>query len=396
MTVNHFQEFSMEAVACGAPKIIFSSLQRFRTDARVSQQLIGAMAKMCSTERATEEVVSLGAIEEIIGVLKRFPLDVHLQCIGCWFIGVVSFESSSNSQRVLKLGGLEIMLDAIKTGDSSATEQACLALVNAALNTGPLRTTIVEAGTMEKLLRGLKDFTETPVQEACMRVIAILCGEHTGRHKMVQIGGISTLITAATRDPASATIVEFVFQGVCNLALSWDLHASIIEAGALKMIVDGIRRHMSNLRVCEMGCRAITNLLSTESLHSRFFSEDLLAATREAMDKWPASKRIQQAVEALSRAENPGAKVARERGVCIFVHTPRCRIKCPASEGCFCSSCFVVAPIFACVTCDGQSNRRYCSFCFNDHHKGHQGVALFASSTCDCDCTIPKHPVPKI
>ena len=125
---------------------------------------------------------------------------------------------------------------------------------------------------------------------------------------------------------------------------------------------------------------AIGVILSTQKVHSKFCTPEILGAIGKWKDKWGENK-LRQNFRGLKREEDPRVCDAVGRGVCTRELFPKCSKECMCDKRYY-PTCWVQQKVFRCWTCDKGKIKFYCETCWKRDHQGHQCEEFFYPVRC--------------
>ena len=197
-----------------------------------------------------------------------------------------------------------------------------------------------------------------------------------------------------------------------------------LERGAVDEVLNATKKHMNNMCVCEKGCWALWSmaegnsvvqeeicekgglevllkvsmrysyiphlvisctgiigmLLSTQKVHSKFYTPEILETIGKWEDKWGGNK-LHQNFLGLTREEDPRVRDAVASGVCTRELFPKCSKECTCDKRYY-PTCWVQQKVFRCWTCDKGKIKFYCETCWKRDHQEHQCEEFFHPVRC--------------
>ena len=103
-------------------------------------------------------------------------------------------------------------------------------------------------------------------------------------------------------------------------------------------------------------------ILSTQKVHFKFCTPEILEAIWKWEDKWEESRRTKQNFLGLTREEDPRVHDAVASGVGTRKLFPKCS-KERVCDKRYCSRCWVQQKVFRFWTCDKRKIKFYCETC---------------------------------
>ena len=154
------------------------------------------------------------------------------------------------------------------------------------------------------------------------------------------------------------------------------------ERGGVGTILNVLIFHGGNRKICEISCWALCVILSSQDMHSRFCTDDVLSAVQECCEMHEDPEMVLQCLLTLMREEDSRVTDAVARGVCTKEVFLEFRKNCGCAEGDYCPECCVQQRAFKCLTCDKCETRLYCETCWKRDHQGHECEEFFYPVRC--------------
>ena len=198
-----------------------------------------------------------------------------------------------------------------------------------------------------------------------------------------EAGGIKIVLEAMNKHIANHEICYLGCIALSNISeADYSAQKESCERGGVGTILNVLRLHGGNRKVCEISCWAFCVILSSQDMHSRFCTEDVLSAAQECCEKHEDSKMVLQCLLSLMREEDSRATDAVARGACTKEVFPKCGNGCRSDKGDYCPECCVQQRAFKCLTCDKCETRLYCETCWKRDHQGHECEEFFYPVRC--------------
>lgn len=190
------------------------------------------------------------------------------------------------------------------------------------------------------------------------------------------------LLNAMNINVENAFVCEFVCFIVQNiLEANFTAQKHAYEEGYVDILLRILKIHGNQKCVCELSCRVLAIIFSSEDLHSEFCTKDVLNAVQECSINHVYSEKIYQLFLSFTRKEELRVKDAVARGVCTGDVFPKC-VDCKLDENGYCPRCCVQQKTFRCFTCDKEKIKVYCETCWKRDHQGHKGEEFFYPTRC--------------
>lgn len=161
-----------------------------------------------------------------------------------------------------------------------------------------------------------------------------------------------------------------------------DNQMKAIECGAVDVIVNAVKTHISNIAICKNGCGAIGSILSSQKNYTKYCTPNILELAKECKERHMESEENKCFFLGLMREEDPRIRDAVSRGVCTKSVIPGCKNDCEFDKNVYCPKCCIHQKVFRCYTCDENENKFYCETCWDKFHKTHKCGAFFCPVKC--------------
>jgi hypothetical protein len=119
------------------------------------------------------------------------------------------------------------------------------------------------------------------------------------------------IISIMSSFPGSTLVQQEGLNHLSNLHLDDDEYDTIVENGALNIVISAMVSHIKSSEVQSSACRAMWNLSATSKNQIRLVNEGALDRLLEAMEKFPGDAELQE--KALAAMSNLGASIENQR-----------------------------------------------------------------------------------
>jgi hypothetical protein len=235
----------------GIAAVVF--VMRMQPSNRLVQQSGCGLITCCEPANA-RVVAPEGVIDVILGIMRRFRGDHFLQGCGCAAIYRLCFPNVEYALKVARLGGVQMVIDAMQSGaiDENLQRIGCAALAALA------KTTALQV-------------------------------EIEGR------GGIQAVLAATQQHPTHTQVNQNAIIMIFNLSRNIESRHRMVELGIIQLAVEVMQAHPMQARLQTNGCRLLGNLAQVGGT-TRVLVVDLgLEVLVAARDNHPRSKKIQSA-----------------------------------------------------------------------------------------------------
>lgn len=364
---NH--ENQKRCAELGAIECVIAAMRQHPTAPRVQANGALALGNIVTTEETKRLVDSSGGIEAILAALHQLPDDPQVAEMALYGLKNISSDSKDHVTRVVKLGGVVAILEAMKKhqGVALVEEEGCHALGNLAFAAcAENQRLIAEASGIEIVLdvarrqRARGEDGEKAVFRAFSALVRLASFNPENQLRICEAGGIGD------------------FVGALEGALSGS------------PLLRGSREDLVN-----WAAFGLWHCLSSSLTHPRFLTKEAIGIVSLAIQKFPSSKELVHCLASLERTVHPAIAEARARGCCTQITAPFCKKQCSAARGLYCEVCAVSGIWHLCQTCAAGSpgkGSRLCEQCFAQFHAGHVSISVWRPGSCDRQAG--RHPAP--
>jgi len=210
---------------------------------------IAALARMVPTHlsaaappgsrRAAISAVVAAMEKNHSGALVPDPSEINVVCAGCAALAALGSGSPANKELVTSLGGIDVVIVAMRAHDGSPQVQ----------------------------------------EAACAALERLVIGSHDAANAVRTRGGIPTIV-AVLRDPRTRTdpgAVREACGALCNLAVNnITLKSAIAREGGITAIVAAMSTHAADPTVLRNACAALWNLAAKSEQNKRCVAPSLV------------------------------------------------------------------------------------------------------------------------
>lgn len=246
------------------------------------------------------------------------------------------------------------------------------------------------------------DDDKTLYCEGCNTLGRIISGNSKKHTHYIQIRSrffICEILTAANKKKAvNHGAIDAILNGLRRFTRSedacsngcrvlWEISEGdrSIQKEILKK--DGLDALFSVLEYCDPNYHeecftAIEMLFSSNKLHSKFLTIDILDAVRGYSEENREQFYAKQSLLSLMRIGDPRARYAVAKGICVNEAPPRPCNECEWGDGICSFGSWIRQRAFRCRTCDGDEIKFYCETCRSKFHEGHECEEFFFHVEC--------------
>ena len=200
-------------------------------------------------------------------------------------------------------------------------------------------------------------------------------------------GGIETILEIMRRHIGNDRICGYGCGTLKNiLEANCTTQSYACEKECVELLLYILRIYADHKYICEAGVETLGIILSSQRTHSMFYTEEIVNTVQSIRKRHESSIKILQGLIGLVREEDQRVLEAVRRGSCTKTALPKCRGDCKYDENGYCSNCCIQQRVYKCITCDKSRVKLYCEACWKKNHQGHQCEEFFYPTKCGtCD-----------
>lgn len=267
--------------------------------------------------------------ECVCWAMRDFPHQRNMLMNGALTLGNIAFGSQEGKKRVGKVGGVDVVVDAmyLYNEDPELLCQCCLAMRNITFGNRANQWIAGRSCAMEAIVKSMASFPdEDNIQYQGLVALENICAEEPeNRDRATEMGVIDACMSILTLHKEHASLAEHGLALLRNMCIgNKENQLQIGNSGGIRLILTTMKYHRMNPRVLEAGCGAFRYMFFSKENRDCMYDtqglEPLLAALREGSDVVSV---CESALLALGNAVFDNAKskklVARYGGIAVMV-----------------------------------------------------------------------------
>lgn len=211
------------------------------------------------------------AVRAIVQAMHKLTANTRAQEEGCHFLKDVAREDPGGQERVMKLGGSMVTIQAMVShpGDLIVQAEGADALRWIVGSSEQHQMQATREGGVDALLQAIRRHKNSPeVADKAVWAVWQLSNCEESRRRISSGTGLSMLEEVMVRHASFASIQEGACMALGNLAFDDDTRADLANGSFIKAILGAMRAHPGDCGVQEAAIFAISNIAcSSEHAH---------------------------------------------------------------------------------------------------------------------------------
>eukprot|EP01043_Picozoa_sp_COSAG02_P014216 COSAG02_NODE_582_length_20017_cov_26.599608_10_plen_585_part_00 len=260
------------------------------------------------TQLSEQRLVWNASVPDLISMIQARPLDASFLVRCAKAIEFLTRSSSGNTAQVVRAGGIDVLLAAMRAHPAiEEVQHNCARTLDNLIafdpstdpegnDLGEIDGLIVAAGCIELLIAASHAHpSSVQVQEVCCGALSnLLLANEEHCAKAVAAGGIDVLIVAMRAYPSAELVQQCCASALETLSLLEKHRAVVVAVGAIDLLHVGMLTHPAAVLVQEECGRALGTLALSEENRTTIVAAGGIDVLTAAMRDHPAVEEVQE------------------------------------------------------------------------------------------------------
>ncbi|KPA83071.1 hypothetical protein ABB37_02787 [Leptomonas pyrrhocoris] len=242
---------------------IIAAMRRHESVSEVQEEACRAIVTLSLVSPTNKDrLYQLNGADAVIAAMKRFP---HIQLVqqeACNALAHLAYEHADLNRAVTRLGGVSLLLTAMRTHKSSPKVQlnACGGLSALAFDNTVAQQQIFELGGVQCVIHAMDNFERLRMLELGCSVLGTLAW-NTEIKERVAVDAIPEILKAMRTHSNNALLQKSTCRAISQFAFNSENNRQLLaDAGAIPLIVNAMRMHLSTEKLIVHALKALTYL----------------------------------------------------------------------------------------------------------------------------------------
>ncbi|XP_065181765.1 uncharacterized protein LOC135812313 [Sycon ciliatum] len=292
------ERLQSEFVEAGGVKLTIDAMKHFPENEGVHENGILILGNIVMEDSARTTVLELEGLETILQTMKLDTCreNLILQCVGCNTVGNLIAEDCQHKETVVKQGGLQAVIGAMKVFESNDELQECACRVLAYLaSSESLHSDLIESGSDSLVLLAMEKHTNNiDLLEAAIQALQMLSPSSDGASCSEAVHcAIKQTMLCLQQHPEDENVFSVACQVLSGYALSPYSHHWMVEEGFINVVVDRLKQFSKAADIQGYGCQLLGLLCFTSELCQKLLSAGILQRLCVAMETCACDVQLQ-------------------------------------------------------------------------------------------------------
>eukprot|EP00960_Hanusia_phi_P055679 763033-Hanusia_phi.AAC.1 len=259
----------------GAGDAILTVMGTYKDDFKIQSLCIVVLSSIAQSSKALADKLGNRSIQGILEGMKQHLTSDFIQEQGSKALACFSQQGKEHSATIGNLGGVEQLVNMMRriyNKYHQVYQFGCVALANCLVQHPPNIEKVMKAGGVEVVLSVIKRLSEVDtVQEGGFHFLNMIATHNEAAGKQILLsGGVEAIIAGMKKTLANLMTQRAGCHAISGLAgLSVEHANKIGKEGGIEVLIAAMNRHKGILPVQEMGCQALTVMAQQNKEHAR-------------------------------------------------------------------------------------------------------------------------------
>lgn len=264
------QKYQEWIVASNGIEVIMTTQAAFKSNVKIQAACLCALHNLAKDNKENAfSIAARGGIKALMEIVKRpehnLELDFHKEA--CAAMATLARTNDSNRGAIAAAGGIETTMAAMRTWPENADLLAVAFDTLHTLSVGHSQNcnSIVADKGVEFLIEAIKTHESSErVQEMALLFAKLLTESAQNSTKFGSVGGVKLVLEAMRNFGECTTIQEEGCSIMCNMSMQQENKGVICSSGGIGMIVMAMKQLSDNFFVQKNGCNALLSLATDD------------------------------------------------------------------------------------------------------------------------------------
>ncbi|KAG5497845.1 hypothetical protein GH5_02636 [Leishmania sp. Ghana 2012 LV757] len=242
---------------------IVAAMRRHENISEVQEEACRAIVTLSLVSPSNKDrLYQLFGADAVIAAMKRFPQIQLVQQEACNALAHLAYEHGDLNRAVTRLGGVSVLLTAMRTHKSSPKVQlnACGGLSALAFDNTVAQQQIFELGGVRCVIHAMDNFERLRMLELGCSVLGTLAW-NTDIKERVAVDAIPEILKAMRAHSNNALLQKSTCRAISQFAFNSESNRQLLaDSGAIPLIVNAMRTHLTAEKLILHGLKALTYL----------------------------------------------------------------------------------------------------------------------------------------
>ena len=242
-----------------------SKMRKYRMDPKVVDIALTTLRRMATSDMFRKQIRKADGIKVLLDVMKRHSLRIRIQIQCCITLANLSYQSPKNKEIIIRSGGLGSIIGAMKVYSRNEHIQAwgCLALRNLMNhNSNSHQMTYHSLAAIDSIVPALESFPNCDVvQHNGMLALTSICHRSEEcRQKIQTCGGFSTMVRCMERNLNAKRLCDVGLSCMKNLVADEIIQKEMGGNGGVQCIIVIMNQYGEDVGITMKCCAVLMNL----------------------------------------------------------------------------------------------------------------------------------------
>jgi hypothetical protein len=222
---------------------------------------------LCTLKESVNLVVTNGAIDAVLQLLKDFPEDKKIQEASFMALRNITTEGIVVDQ-FLRFETTKTILEAMSFSEESISAQSnvCCLLWNICAKATRDPSVLVDAGAIMKIVRAMQLHLESGdvVEMACGALWRLIHQSESRKKEILACGAIDAVTCTIAMHPEEPATLEKACGLLANVCTTMHMAEAIAGSHGISIVIDAMTANSSALKFLELGTLVLRNIVLTK------------------------------------------------------------------------------------------------------------------------------------